>query len=63
MKKTRRMPDPAQQKLLAEVRVELATPAQIPQINKLLRQHHYLGSLRPVGQRLYYDSVFQHERL
>jgi len=54
MKKTRRMPDQAQQKLLAEVRVELATPAQIPQINKLLRQHHYLGSLRPVGQRLYY---------
>jgi hypothetical protein len=54
MKKTRRMPDQAQQKLLAEVRVELATPAQIPQINRLLRQHHYLGSLRPVGQRLYY---------
>ncbi len=56
------MPDPAQQKLLAEVRVELATPAQIPQINKLLRQHHYLGSLRPVGQRLYYlarDTVGQ----
>jgi Domain of unknown function (DUF4338) len=54
MKKTRRLPDQAQQKLLAEVRVELATSAQIPQINKLLRQHHYLGSLRPVGQRLYY---------
>ena len=54
MKRTKRLPDQTQQKLLDEVRVELATPAQIPQINTLLRQHHYLGSLRPVGQRLYY---------
>jgi hypothetical protein len=54
MKRTKRLPDRTQQKLLDEVRVELATPAQIPQINPLLRQHHYLASLRPVGRRLYY---------
>ena len=54
MKKSKRLPDQTQQQLLDEVRVELATPIQIPSINQLLRQHHYLGSLRPVGQRLYY---------
>lgn len=50
----KRLPDHVQQQLLNEVRVELATPAQIPQINQLLDQHHYLGSVRPVGERLYY---------
>jgi hypothetical protein len=54
MKKSKRLPDQPQQQLLDEVRVELANPAQIPRINRLLSQHHYLGSLRPVGQRLYY---------
>jgi hypothetical protein len=54
MKKSKRLPNQTQQQLLDEVRVELATPAQIPQISQLLSQHHYLGSLRPVGQRLYY---------
>jgi hypothetical protein len=54
MKKSKRWPDQTQQKLLEEVRVELATSAQLPRINQLLSQHHYLGSLRPVGQRLYY---------
>jgi Domain of unknown function (DUF4338)/DDE_Tnp_1-associated len=54
MKKSKRLPDQSQQQLLEEVRVELATPAQIPRIHQLLNQHHYLGSLRPVGQRLYY---------
>jgi Domain of unknown function (DUF4338) len=54
MKKAKRLPDQAQQQLLEEVCVELATAAQIPRINQLLSQHHYLGKLRPVGQRLYY---------
>jgi hypothetical protein len=54
MAKTIPLPDKAQQQLLKEVRVVPATGAQIPQINKLLNQHHYLGSLRPVGERLYY---------
>src|ERR1039458_385468 len=54
MKKSKRLPDQTQQQLLDEVRVELATPVPIPRTNQLLYQHHYLGSLRPVGQRLYY---------
>jgi hypothetical protein len=51
---SKRLPDKTQQQLLNEVRVELATSTQIPRINKLLNQHHYLGSLRPVGERLHY---------
>ena len=54
MKKSKRLPDQTQQQLLDEVCVGLATPVQIPRIHQLLCQHHYLGSLRPVGQRLYY---------
>jgi hypothetical protein len=50
LSKTQQPPLP----LLKEVRVDLASAAQIPRINKLLDQHHYLGCLRPVGQRLYY---------
>ena len=51
---SKRLPDDIQQQLLREVRVELALRSEIPQIHKLLDQHHYLGSLRPVGERLYY---------
>ncbi|MCI0354758.1 MAG: ISAs1 family transposase, partial [Acidobacteria bacterium] len=42
------------QNLLREVHVELAVPAEIPRLQSLLRRHHYLGGIRPVGQRLYY---------
>lgn len=54
MANSKRLPNKTQQELLNEVRIDLATSAQIPRINKLLDQHHYLGSLRPVGERLYY---------
>lgn len=54
MAKPKRLPDSTQQKLLNEVRVELAKPADIPRIQSLLRRHHYLGGIRPVGERLYY---------
>ena len=37
--------------------MELATPDQQPQINQLLDQHHYLGGLHPVGERLYYIAI------
>ena len=45
------------QRFLREVHVELATPDQQPQINQLLDQHHYLGGLHPVGERLYYIAL------
>ena len=54
MTKPNRLPDASQQNLLNEVQVDLATPAQIPRIQSLLQQHHYLGGIRPVGERLYY---------
>jgi len=57
MIRSKRLPDRVQQRFLDEVRVEVATPAQTPQIHKLLSQHHYLGSLRPVGERLYYIAL------
>ena len=56
-KKSPRRPDANQQKLLQEVRVELATKADLTQLNRLLKEHHYLGSLRPVGQRLHYLAL------
>ena len=51
---SQRRPNLTEQQLLDEVRVEVATSAQIPRLQSLLRRHHYLGSLRPVGERLYY---------
>ena len=54
MAKPIRLPDAAQQELLNQVQVALAAPAEIPRIQSLLKQHHYLGAIRPVGQRLYY---------
>lgn len=56
MAKPRRLPDFDQQDLLNQVHVEVATPAEIPRIQSLLRRHHYLGGIRPVGQRLYYTA-------
>ncbi len=57
MRKSIRLPDAAQQQLLHEVRVHIATAAQLPRIHKLLDQHHYLGSLRPVGERFHYIAT------
>jgi hypothetical protein len=54
MPKPKRLPDSSQQQLLDAVAVELATAKQLPRIGRLLDQHHYLGNLRPVGERLYY---------
>jgi len=54
MSKSLRLPDSTQQDLLNQVHVELGTPAEIPRIQSLLRRHHYLGGIRPVGERLYY---------
>ena len=57
MPKPKRLPDEAQQQLLHEVRLHLAERAQLPRLHKLLNQHHYLGSLKPVGERLYYVAT------
>jgi Druantia protein DruA len=54
MAKAKKLPDEAQQQFLEEVRVDLGKPAEIARINRLLQNQHYLGSVRPVGERLYY---------
>ena len=43
---------------LAEVKVlTVVEPEQQRGLQKLLRQHHYLGSLKPVGERMFYAAV------
>ncbi|HEX9596300.1 MAG TPA: ISAs1 family transposase [Anaerolineales bacterium] len=50
-------PTAEQQLLLDEVQVRLGEPQDLPRIQSLLRRHHYLGMLRPVGERLFYVAV------
>jgi hypothetical protein len=57
MAKPKRLPDPEQQNLLKEVQVKLAPRQSLTKINRLLDEHHYLGSLKPVGERLYYVAT------
>jgi hypothetical protein len=43
---------------LAEVQIVLVTePDQQRRFQTLLRKHHYLGRLKPVGERMYYAAV------
>jgi hypothetical protein len=48
------LPAADQQRLLDGVRVRLLTPEEWPRASQLLDEHHYLGSLKPVGERLHY---------
>ena len=57
MPKPTRLPDLDPHRLLREVRVRLATRAELPRIHRLLNRHHYLGSLKPVGERLFYVAT------
>jgi hypothetical protein len=51
-------PSAAQQALLDHVRVVLLTgPDERRRCQRLLKEHHYLGSLKPVGEQLYYAAV------
>jgi hypothetical protein len=57
MKSNRRVPDSRPPALLDEVRVELMPPTERKRFQSLLRRHHYLGSIRPVGEQLFYVAV------
>lgn len=50
-------PRSEQQQLLDEVQVRPAAPQELPRLQSLLRRHHYLGAIRPVGERLYYVAA------
>lgn len=43
-----------QQRLLDGIHLRLLAPEELPRSQQLLDQHHYLGSLKPVGERLQY---------
>lgn len=54
MAKPKRLPNTEEQELLNQVCVRVASAQELPRIQKLLDEQHYLGSVRPVGERLYY---------
>ncbi|MBI4327846.1 MAG: ISAs1 family transposase [Chloroflexi bacterium] len=54
MSKTTRMPAPDEQRLLDQLLARLLEPSELPRFNQLLDAHHYLHSLKPFGERLYY---------
>jgi len=62
MAKPKRLPDTDEQELLNGLRVQVAAPQQLPRIQKLLEEHHSLGSVRPVGERLYYIATDASDR-
>ena len=49
-----RLPAPDEQTLLDQLEARLVEPVELPRFHSLLRRLHYLGSLKPVGERLYY---------
>jgi len=49
-----RLPAPDEQTLLEGLQARLVEPVELPRFHSLLRRHHYLGSLKAVGERLYY---------
>jgi hypothetical protein len=53
-------PSPEQQSLLDGIQIRLLDPAELPRCEALLAQHHYLGALQPVGERLHYAVTDRH---
>jgi hypothetical protein len=62
MSKNQVCPSSEQQRLLDEVQVRPAAPPELPRLQSLLRRYHYLGPIRPVGERLYYVAVDKREQ-
>lgn len=57
MPKPHRVPKPDEQVVLDELRVELISPRQKAQWDRLVRKHHYLKSARLVGEQLRYVAM------
>lgn len=60
MKSKIRLPSEMEQALLERVEVRPVRPWEEVRCERLLERHHYLGSARPVGERLYYVAVTPH---
>ena len=52
-----RRPRPEEQEVLDQLRVRWLETHELKRCNELLEAHHYLGSVKPVGERLYYVAT------
>ena len=52
-----RKPCPEEQTVLDRLQVRLLELVELKRCNQLLEEHHYLGSVKPVGERLYYAAT------
>jgi hypothetical protein len=52
-----RKPGADQQSILERLRVRLLESAELKRCHDYLEKHHYLGSIKPVGERLYYVAT------
>jgi hypothetical protein len=57
MNKPSRLPTADEQSILDHLQVRLLEPSELARFDQLLDQHHYLGRLQPVGERLYYVAT------
>jgi hypothetical protein len=55
-----RKPRPEEQAILESLQARLLESHEVKQCNGLLDEHHYLGSVKPVGERLYYVVTDAH---
>lgn len=62
MKKPLRLPNCDEQALLDQVQIRLVEREEMERFNQLLNEHHYLGSIKPVGERLQYIAVDAQEQ-
>lgn len=54
MSRTVRKPSREEQTMLESLQVRIAEPCELERCHQLLEKHHYWGSPKPVGERLYY---------
>jgi hypothetical protein len=59
MSKPIRLPQVEEQIVLDELQVQVVGPEDYPRFQSLLRRHHYLQGIKPVGERLYYVAVWR----
>jgi len=52
-----RKPPPEEQAVLDRLQVRLLESAELKRCNEQLDEYHYLGSVKPVGERLYYVAT------
>jgi hypothetical protein len=57
MKKPFRVPQIDEQAVLDQVQVRLVQTNEIPRFQSLLEEHHYLGGVKPVGERIYHVAT------